>query len=240
LNPSHSAQVPAKKPCAYGNPDSAMSQPIDDETYAAQLRCPHGDQADIVFAQMQIRNRMLYERCFERIPHDTTLRMLEIGPGDAHWPTIYLQSLPDIHYTGIDYAIAAVESARKNLQHLKPRVRMIHGDVFSNELQVASFDLIISINTLYFIAHLEPVFLRIREMLTQGGQLILGYKPAEEMRQLAFTQYGFNLHTRAHIENALLNSGFKSIDSAVYNDESRLAGHEILNMHSVITHAETA
>jgi SAM-dependent methyltransferase len=212
-----------------------MMQQFDDETYAAQLRHPEGPIAKAVFAQMQQRNSRLYAICFGKIAHNTTLRMLEIGPGDAFWPATYLPDFTDIQYTGLDYAAASIPAAEQNLLPIQSRAKMIHGDLLSTALPPHSFHLILSINTLYFFDTLEPYFRRMHSLLASGGQVLLGYKPKCEMQQLPFTRYGFTLHNENAVSEALQRSGFHQITTELFDDETRLNGRELINMHAIVT-----
>lgn len=97
-------------------------------------------------------------------------RVLDLGCG-AGGISEYLSDETGAHFTGLDYAATAIETARDRTESKRDRLKFVQGDMNSLEFGDSTFDKIISIDTIYWVADIEEALSSISRLLKPGGKL---------------------------------------------------------------------
>ena len=104
---------------------------------------------------------------------------LEIGEGDsvldlgcgAGGLSEYISDETGAHVTGLDYALTAIETATNRTKVKRDRLTFVQGDMNSLDFAERSFDKVISIDTIYWVADIDDALASISRLLKPGGRL---------------------------------------------------------------------
>ena len=202
---------------------------MDPEQYARQLRKPEGADALATTARMELLNSRFYACASRHVPKQGALTLLEIGPGNGAHAVPWLEANPALHYRALDYSRDVLAICAAGLHPWEAQTAFIHGDARNPACYAPlACDLILSVNTLYFIDDLQGLFRLWWQTLKPGGKLLLGFRPAEIMRQFPFSAHGFILHEARDVRVALQAAGFIPEEEMEFEDAPReIAGREV-------------
>jgi ubiquinone/menaquinone biosynthesis C-methylase UbiE len=104
---------------------------------------------------------------------------LEIGEGDkvldlgcgAGGISEYLSDATGAHVTGLDYAATAIETATNRTSGKEERLAFVQGDMNSLDFAENSFDKIVSIDTIYWVADIDNALASIGKLIKPGGRI---------------------------------------------------------------------
>lgn len=97
-------------------------------------------------------------------------RVLDLGCG-AGVIAEYISDETGASVTGIDYSETAIADAHERTTEKYPRLAFSQGDMNSLELQPRSYDAVISLDTLYWVADLEETLSKLALALRPGGRM---------------------------------------------------------------------
>ncbi|HSS63375.1 MAG TPA: class I SAM-dependent methyltransferase [Gammaproteobacteria bacterium] len=96
--------------------------------------------------------------------------VLDLGCG-AGGIAEYVSDKLSAHVTGVDYAAPAIAEARERTEDRRSRLEFVNGDMNCLELPEQSFKVVISLDTLYWVADLKDTMRQIEKLLKPGGQM---------------------------------------------------------------------
>lgn len=197
---------------------------------AKNLRKPEGETGLEIANDMNKGNANFYKQLLKLVNWKSGMRVLEIGFGNGnHIPEILAQA-ENITYVGVDYSKTMVDFASKKFSHQK----FYHQDVVSLSLkEEAAFDVVITINTVYFVDDLNLMFNNIKSILSTKGHLYVGKRPKEDMILLnEITQHGFNTYENEEVAKAIMKTGLDIVSVTSSKDpEFKRLGKKI-TLHS--------
>jgi ubiquinone/menaquinone biosynthesis C-methylase UbiE len=211
----------------------------DPKEIAKNLRKPEGATGKQIGEFMNKGNIHSYHRMKEHLKYSTTSKVLEIGFGNG---LTSKEIMSACKYVGLDYSADMVAEAKilcaKEVNECGSELLL--GDVHSMPFASESFDVIFTINTIYFWDKPEQAVSELRRVLKKGGKLLIGMRTTEDMELLSvFTQYGFNIRSLATVEELLRAGGFSEIKYTVYSDPlNQRADGSIQQLHSVVFEAQ--
>lgn len=177
---------------------------------AKQLSKPTGFFAKLTGKKMNETNNQMYAQVFENMAVADGDTILEIGFGNGKFfPELYGKA-KNLSLSGIELSQEMVTEAIKNNKALfeSGKLKLHTGAGNSLPFEDSSFDKIFCINVIYFwedaAAHLSEV----RRVLKPGGKFYTGFRPADNMLQMPFTQYGFHLYSEDEWKDVLEKNGF--------------------------------
>lgn len=196
---------------------------------ASHLRKPEGEVGVQVGEFMHKGNSNFYTQLPSLIAWKKNLNVLEIGMGAGLHVISLKQHFPEGKYTGLDYSSTMVEQAQKN----NPSDEFICADVAQMPFADSSFDLVISINTVYFLPDPIKAFEQIYRVLKVGGTLCIGKRTLEDLNTLNhITQFGFNKVSAEQVQQWMKQVGFKNITSKVFQDPPIQGLQKPFQLHS--------
>ncbi|HQU73758.1 MAG TPA: class I SAM-dependent methyltransferase, partial [Calditrichia bacterium] len=172
---------------------------------AEQLRKPSGAFAAEMGERMNAGNRLLNFRAFAGMTLTPGAHILELGMGNGAFVRDLLALAPDLVYTGIDYSPEMVDAANLANKGLieSGRVRIIEAVAEKLPFDAGTFDVALSVNTVYFWDDFPAVAGELHRVLRRDGELTLGLRPRSVMQQYPFVQNGFAMFSAAELCQAL-------------------------------------
>ena len=105
------------------------------------------------------------------------MRALDLGCGNGMIAE-YLSDCTGAHVTGLDYIPAAIDQARQRTVAKAGRLAFTVGDINALALPTAAFDVILSIDTLYFADDLALTVGQLQRALRPGGRMAASTRTA--------------------------------------------------------------
>ncbi len=105
---------------------------------------------------------------------DAVARVLDLGCGTGMIPE-YLSDCTGANITGLDYAAEAIRLARERTAAKAGRLAFMVGDINRLELPAEAFDVILSIDTIYFSEDYTTTIRALKQALAPGGQMAILY-----------------------------------------------------------------
>jgi ubiquinone/menaquinone biosynthesis C-methylase UbiE len=99
-------------------------------------------------------------------------RVLDLGCG-AGGIAEYISDVTGAHVTGLDYAATATDTASARTASKRDRLTFVVGDMNALQFDEQSFDKIISIDTIYWVANIDDAIDSMIALLKPGGRLAL-------------------------------------------------------------------
>lgn len=150
-------------------------------------------------------NAELNEFVRETMSIEAGYRVLEIGFGTGALLRRLADAMPSGLVEGIDFSPPMVEVARKkNKQHIAAgRVRLHCGDFNELLCEEASYDIVFSINTIYFWPEPEQSCAKIGRLLKPGGKALIGFHDRTEMEAMPLHKESFRLYSTQDVADLL-------------------------------------
>lgn len=202
---------------------------INPQDLAKHLRKPQGEKGIEVGDFMHKGNSNFYKQLIEAVEWKDGMKVLEIGMGSGKHVVDILLQAAEIEYVGVDYSSTMVEQAKIN----NPGQVFIQQDFHEMNVDIKDFDLVFTVNTVYFLDDLEKAFFAVKNHLGKDGIFIIGKRPKEDLERLnAFTQFGFNKYSNEVVVEALMNAKLDVVEVLSFKDPSFKMGEEEVQLHS--------
>lgn len=209
---------------------------IKPEELAAHLRKPDGETGLKIGDLMHQGNENFYTQLVKNVNWKNGMRILEIGTGTGlHIPNI-LTLAEGIEYVGVDYSETMVDACKTN----NPNQTFYQQDLLKLNIDEEKFDLIFSINTVYFLDDLELAFTNLKQLLKVDGEMHVGKRPQEDMALLnEITQHGFITYSNEDVVRVLMHINLdvtKVISSLDPKIEGRGWKHQLHSDFIIVQH----
>ncbi|MES2765605.1 MAG: class I SAM-dependent methyltransferase [Bacteroidota bacterium] len=183
-----------------------------------QLRKPEGDFGKVIGNNMNTGNADMHALAFEILTFKNGDSVLEIGFGNGKYFPELLKINPEISLTGLDYSQTMCDEAAANNAELieNKKLKLVCGDAAEMPFKNRSFDVILTLNTLYFWRAADAQLEEIKRVLKPAGKMLIGFRPKHIVEALPFTKEGFTTYTQEDVRGLLKNHGF-----TILNDELR-------------------
>jgi len=97
-------------------------------------------------------------------------KVLDLGCG-AGGIAEYISDVTGAQVTGLDYAATAIETAANRTKGKRDRLAFVQGDMNSLDFADHSFDKVVSIDTIYWVADIDEALSSIGRLLKPGGRI---------------------------------------------------------------------
>lgn len=144
-----------------------------DTSEAFRAFCRDAFGAD--FSQDGFSNIEQINMILHHIPHGEDVHVLDIGCGNGKMLG-YLQEKTGCHIHGFDYSEAAIRTARA---HFPEKSDFRDGVIGSISYPEESFDVITSMDTMYFARNMTAFVGQIRQWLKKDGVFFVGYQEGD-------------------------------------------------------------
>ena len=174
-----------------------------------QLSNPSGFGGRVIAALMNRGNAAMNARAIELLELEDTQSVLDVGFGGG-------LSLPELlaragRVAGVDRAEDMVERARR--EHAEAvradRLDVRVGDVHELPFPDATFDRVLTVNTVYFWPDLPAALTEVKRTLKPGGRLVIGIRDPKQMRRVS--RDIFTVRPPHEVRDAAVAAGFGDV-----------------------------
>ena len=143
-------------------------------------------------------------------------KVLDLGCG-AGGISEYLSDETGAHVTGLDYAATAIDVAMDRTRSKRDQLTFVQGDMNALDFPQHSFDKVISVDTIYWVADIDAALASIVRLLKPGGKLGIfiantplmddspsGYEPLGTWVAKALDKMGLDFDVHDYTESFLL------------------------------------
>jgi ubiquinone/menaquinone biosynthesis C-methylase UbiE len=178
-----------------------------------QLKKPTGEIGLIVAENMNIANEQIYDFVLSQINMSDHSKILEIGCGNGKFISKYFNSNPNIHLTVVDYSdVMCSETKALNNGLIADNKLVVQcEDAVEMSFPNDFFDMVVTINTVYFWEQKERQLNEIKRVMKNDGIFVIGYRPKSVMKDFPSTQEVFNLYEPEDLNFLLKQNGFEII-----------------------------
>ncbi len=202
---------------------------------ASQLSCPDGEAGIDVGNKMNELNQFITHKAIEKLSVKKAESIVEIGPGNGSLSVPLLDVLGvDGSYLGIEMSEVMAAELHRMLANKQCKAEVVCGDCLDVNIEAESVDGVMGVNVLYFIEDLVPFFKYIINWMKSDGRAVFGIRSDKTLKNLPFTQYGFNIRSTNEIKSLMKKSGFGSIKSFVFEEGMTPFGDIMIPVDSVI------
>lgn len=195
---------------------------------ANQLSCPSGTQGVEMGNKMHQTNISMTLKALEAAQIATNEAVLELGHGNAaHLETI-LKTAEGVTYVGLDVSSTMYEQAQELNQAFVQNKQATFAlyDGTSIPYDAATFDKIITVNTIYFWQQPAQLAQELCRVLKPQGSLSIAFAQKSFMKDLPFTKYKFRLYDTQDVVQLLEQAGFEVVAIVDEHEqvEAKIAG----------------
>lgn len=97
-------------------------------------------------------------------------KVLDLGCG-AGGISAYISDETGAHVTGLDYAATAIETAANRTSGKQDRLGFVQGDMNALDFAERAFDVVVSIDTIYWVADINEALASISRLVKPGGRI---------------------------------------------------------------------
>jgi ubiquinone/menaquinone biosynthesis C-methylase UbiE len=138
----------------------------------------------------------------------------DIGFGGGLSLSLLLETLgPKGEVIGAEVSLVALQRAEREFRNdiSAGRLRLHHAPIESLPLRDGSLNGVMSMNTLYFVEHLDPALRELVRVVRRDGRVVLGLGDPDAMATLSFTPHGFRLRPIAEVVQAMAEVGLNVV-----------------------------
>ncbi len=169
-----------------------------------QLAKPHGRAALSVGRLLNFSNRVITAHTVGALDLRVRERVLEVGFGGGVGLEMVRDFEPLVLLAGVDLSEELVSQGQKKFSDME----LVHAAVESMPFPDGRFDAVFAVNAAYFWPDLSVAFREILRVLTPGGRLALGVRPAATLSKLEFVESGHRACPPGDYAYALEEAGF--------------------------------
>jgi ubiquinone/menaquinone biosynthesis C-methylase UbiE len=158
-------------------------------------------------------NEQIYDFVLSHLNIGDNSKILEIGCGNGKFISKFFDSNSTIHLTVIDYSdimCTAIKALNKGLIN-DDKLTVKCEDVIEMSVSDETFDLVITINTVYFWEQVERQLNEIKRVLKKDGLFVIGYRPKSVMKDHPTTQEVFTLYEPEDLQLMIKQNGFEIV-----------------------------
>ncbi|MEM7193297.1 MAG: class I SAM-dependent methyltransferase [Pseudomonadota bacterium] len=179
---------------------------------ASQYALPRGLFGRLVTSFVLNRsNRLSNRSVLDAMNINAEDSVLEVGFGGADLLVRIAQEKAPARLVGVEKSADMINRGRSLLEKNAPDqdAELLLGEIESLPLTDGEFDVICSVNTIYFWSDLGVCAKELRRVARPGGQLVIGYSTGIKLVESGYTEYGFRFYRRNEVDTALWDAGWQ-------------------------------
>jgi SAM-dependent methyltransferase len=182
------------------------------EYVGSQFGNPRGLVGRICCALMNIVNQKLYNRVADAALQHAGSSILDVGFGNGYLETL-LSKNPELTIHGIDISEDMIQNATKRNRGAVQQGRVVFalGDCCDLRFPDGTFDVVTSINTIYFWPDTVQGLSEIRRVLIDDGMFVNAVYAQEQLKKLSYTKTGFKFFSKQDYISDGKKAGFSDV-----------------------------
>ena len=178
-----------------------------------QLKKPTGKTGLMVAGNMNIANEQIYDFVLSQINMNDHSKILEIGCGNGKFIPKFFSLNSNIQLTALDYSdVMCSEAKTLNKAFIDTNQLVVQcEDTVEMSFPDDFFDMVVTINTVYFWEQKEKQLNEIKRVLKNDGLFAIGYRPKSVMKDFPSTQEVFILYEPEDMQSLIKQNGFEII-----------------------------
>lgn len=207
---------------------------------AQQLRKPEGEWGIEIGKKMNIGNKIINIHTIEALDLKIKDSLLEIGMGNGFFVKDILNQHPTVQYKGCDYSKEMVARATELNEPLVKlgNVNFFHADANALPFKNEEFDIVFTINTIYFWEDSQQVLQEISRVLKPKGTLIISLRPKSSMEAYPFVKYGFDMFNISDVTHLLQDNNYTVIKHIEKEEPEQEVNGVLMKVETLIIHAQ--
>jgi ubiquinone/menaquinone biosynthesis C-methylase UbiE len=184
------------------------------EYLSNQCGNPHGWIGRIMIWAMNRANKAMYRGIVDELEIRDNLKILDVGFGNGYLATRIMKK-GKCYLEGIDISEDMVKKATANNRKYVEAGNMKFklGDCCSMDYQDGSFDVVTTMNTIYFWEDTRKGMSEIYRVLKSGGVFYNAVLTKENLDSIFYTQSGFKKFTKEEYAEIGRDAGFVNIET---------------------------
>jgi ubiquinone/menaquinone biosynthesis C-methylase UbiE len=198
---------------------------------ASQLKLPKGEKGIEMGKMMHETNINMTRNAIQNLNISNENTILELGHGNAGHVEYLFNKVENLNYYGLEMSELMFQEAQLINNNYVAKKKAHFSLYDGNEIPFEDnfFDKIFTVNTIYFWQNPEKMLLEIYRVLKAKGIFCLTFAQESFMKQLPFTQYGFELYTTEKAENLIEKTLFKIKYSETLKEKIKSNTGELVN-----------
>lgn len=163
----------------------------------------------IVAPLLNISNQWLVDTAIELLEPEPDHAVLDVGFGGGASLWAMAKRVSHGKIAGVDYSRDMVNNAERAIRErrLHPRVRVRWGDVADLPFRAATFDRIVTVNSLYYWPDLMPALRELTRVLKRHGRLAVGFHSPSGLRPFTSGWENFALYEPEELAGHMRRAG---------------------------------
>lgn len=180
---------------------------------ANQLRKPHGKEGVEVAKLMNETNIQMTCHSIDRLNILDNNRILELGHGNCKHLEYLLNQKANLTFCGLETSSLMKEEAERINRDFANQNKASFHLYEGMDIPFAdnSFDRVFTVNTIYFWENPKYLFTELCRVIKPEGLLNITFASKEFMKDLPFTQYGFDFYDKEKITHMINDIPFKPV-----------------------------
>lgn len=182
---------------------------------AEQLRCPSGEFGVEMGRSMAVSNNEMTLKSIEALSIQNGDRVLELGHGICEHLAQMMQDKAKVRYQGLEISPLMQQQAMAVNTHLMAQQQVDFGlyDGVQIPFDNATFDKVLTVNTLYFWSPATLLTAEIARVLKPNGIAIITYAQKQFMKTLPFVGEQFQLYDNKDVAQLIKDVPLEIIES---------------------------
>lgn len=178
-----------------------------------QLSNPTGIWGLMLGRLMNKYNFPMYEAVYHLLEFKKGDNVLEIGFGNGAFIKQIINKINPGKYTGIDISDTMIKAAKNRNRSLihKGKVELIKGDARQIPVKDHSFEIVFTVNTIYFWNNPKQVMQEVKRVLKPKGVFVVALATKEAMEKNGYYKERFTLYDKTDVENLFFENGFTDL-----------------------------
>jgi ubiquinone/menaquinone biosynthesis C-methylase UbiE len=152
-------------------------------------------------------NRALLDAVLDVAAPTPGARVVDVGFGGGYTLERLAPLVSPERVVGVEVSETMISAARER----SGDAHDLHlADAAALPFPEASFDLVLTVNTIYFWPDPARVLAETKRVLKPGGRLVLGYRSGAILRMNPVTWFGFRLYSDTEVGKLLEEAGFRA------------------------------
>ena len=196
---------------------------------AKQLGHPSGLRGRFIGMLLNRGNRAFVRAAVRALQPQPPAEVADVGFGGGVGLRFLLDSVGQsgrVHGVEISETMLARAGRRYRREIAAGRLTLQQGSLAKLPFDDGQLDGLITVNTIYFVTELDPVFAELARVVNRSGRIVIGLADPEAMANMPTTKHGFHLRPVPEVVETLRRAGLAVDHRRI--DRSHLPAHLLI------------